>query len=101
MTQSWVKRTAAQDLAIRNTVDENIHPVMLASFVFSDVKVFTLTTSKNPQNNWQYPSAATKKEIRRDKTPTHEINVNSLTSSVGEPQVVDIVRVWGLSLNQY
>jgi len=29
------------------------------------------------------------KERRREKTPAHRINVQSLTASVGEPQVVD------------
>jgi len=28
-------------------------------------------------------------ERRRDKTPAHKINVQSLTASVGEPQVID------------
>jgi len=32
-------------------------------------------------------------EKRRDKTPAHKINVQSLTASVGESQVVDSTPV--------
>jgi len=33
------------------------------------------------------------KERRRDKTPTHAINVQSLITSVGESQAVDVTPV--------
>jgi len=39
-------------------------------------------------------------ERQRDKTPGHKINVQSLTASVGEPQVVDSTSVWYLSITK-
>jgi len=41
MTRRSVKRTATQDSAILI----NIHPVTFASFLFTDVKTFTVATS--------------------------------------------------------
>jgi len=40
------------------------------------------------------------KERRRDKTPAHTINVQSLTTSVGELHVVDITSVSHLSITE-
>ena len=61
----------------------------LASFLFTVEMIFTVATPKNPQNDLQNASAATKKKERRsDKTPAHKINVQSLAASVGEPQTV-------------
>jgi len=69
---------------------KNINPVTLASFLFTDRKIFTVTTPKNPQNDRLYAYLSSKK---KDKTPRHEINVQSSTASVGEPQVIDSTPV--------
>jgi len=45
----------------------------------------------------EWPTVCTsinQEERRRDKTPAHTINVQSLMTSVGETQVVDITPVW-------
>jgi len=50
---------------------KNIHPcnaVTLVSFLFTDEKIFSLTTPKNPQNSRLYASV-NQNERRRDKTP--------------------------------
>jgi len=39
-------------------------------------------------------------ERRCDRTPAHKINVQSLTASVGKPQVVDSTPVWYLSITK-
>jgi len=41
---------------------KNIYPVTLASFLFTDEKIFTVTVPKNLQNDSQNASAATKKK---------------------------------------
>jgi len=41
---------------------KNIYPVILASFPFTDEKIFTVAIPKNLQNDWQNASAATKKD---------------------------------------
>ena len=88
MTWSFVKRTAMQDSAIHNICWKNIYSVTLASFLFTDEKIFTVSASKKVQNDWQNASVATKK--KDDATERlHKINVQSLTASVGELQVVD------------
>jgi len=38
------------------------YPVTLASFLFTDEKIFTVAELKNLQNDWQNASAATKKK---------------------------------------
>ena len=82
--QSRVKRTSVQNSAIQNNCS-----VMLAYFfilfLFTDEKVFTVTTLKNPQKDRQYirPSV-NQEERRRVKTPAHTINVQSLTTSACE-----------------
>ena len=39
-------------------------------------------------------------ERRRDKTPAHKINIQSLMASVAESQVVDSTSVWYLSITK-
>jgi len=45
----------------------NIHPMVLASFLFSDDKIFTVTTPKNPYNDllYAYPSSEKKDVVTR------------------------------------
>jgi len=64
--------------------------VTLPAFLFTDEKIFTVAVPKNLQNDRQNAcTCSNKEERRRDKTPAEKINVQSLTASVGEPQVVD------------
>jgi len=56
---------------------------MLASFLFSDKKILIAATPKNGHYD-----CSNQEERRRDRTSAHKINVQSLTASVGEPQVV-------------
>ena len=59
--------------------------------MFIGEKTFTVVTAKTPQS-----LSIKQEEKRRDKTPAHTINVQSLMPSVGEPQVVD-----NLTLHQF
>jgi len=68
---------------------------MLASFLFTDKKTFTVAAPKNLQNDLTECICSNQEERWRDKTPAHKINVQSLTASVGdEPQTVDGTPVW-------
>ena len=40
----------------------NIHPMLLASFLFTDEKIFTVTTPKNLRNDQLYAYPSTKKK---------------------------------------
>jgi len=46
--QSSVKLTPKHDCHLKQFI-KNIHPIMLASFLFTDKKTFTAKTPKNPQ----------------------------------------------------
>jgi len=67
--------------------------------LFTDEKIFTVTTPKNPQNDRLYAYPSTKKE-RHHKWQNAYVhgNVQSLMTSVGEQQVADITPVWYLSI---
>ena len=41
---------------------KNTHPVMTASLLFTNEKIFAVTTPKNPQNDRLYDRPATKKK---------------------------------------
>jgi len=53
----------------------------MASFLFTDEKILTVVRLTECICSHQ-------EERRCDKTPVHKINVQSLTASVGKPQVV-------------
>jgi len=63
-----------------NTVAQNIHPVMLASLLFTDEKIFTVITPKpHRMTDCTYIHQARRKTSR--ETPAHTINVQSLRYS--------------------
>jgi len=77
-----------QDCHLKQFI-KNIHPIMLASFLFTDKKTFRAKTPKNPQGPTVCISI-NQEERRRDKTPVHvhTISVQSMTASVSKLQVV-------------
>ena len=61
---------------------KNIHPMTLASFLFSNKNIYSDHTEKPTE----WPTVRTsinQEERRRDKTPAQTINVKSLMTSVG------------------
>jgi len=93
----WVKRIPIQDLSIQSMFWKNMHLMILAPF-FTDKSIFTVVTSKNPQNNRLYYASMNQEQRRRDKTPAHQINFQSVTASVGESQF-DTIRYDALYLS--
>jgi len=56
MTQSWVKRTSMQDSVIQKQLLKNIHPMMLASFLLTDEKIYSDNTEKTQNDRlYAYP----------------------------------------------
>jgi len=53
ITQSWVKRTSMHDSAIQNSCSK-YSPNDVSIIFFTDEKIFTMTTSKNPQTDRTY-----------------------------------------------
>jgi len=58
--------------------------------LFTDEKIVIVTTPEKKLAEWW---TVKQEERRRDKTPAHTTNVQSLMASVGESQVVDITPV--------
>ena len=50
--------------------------------------------------DWLAHPSINQEERRRDKTPAHSINVQSLRASVGESQVVDTTSAWHMSITE-
>jgi len=66
---------------------ENIYPVMLASFLFTDEKIYSGHTEKPTE--WLTECICSNQDDRLcNNMPVHKISVQLLTASVGEPQVV-------------
>jgi len=74
----------------------------------SDVSIISVQWRKNINSGltkkptgWLTECICSNQEERwRERTPAHKINVQSLTASVGEPQVVDSTPVWYLSITK-
>jgi len=65
-----------------------IFPTDVSNILFTDEKIFTVATPNYQQNDRLYCSLHTysnREERRRDKSPAHTINVQSLMTSVNEP----------------
>jgi len=71
----------------------------VSTILFTDEKIFTLTTPKNTQNDRLYAHSSIKKKQVMKKTPAHTINVRSLMTSADEWPVIDI-PVWHLSITE-
>jgi len=69
---------------------KNIHPMMLASFLFTDKSTFTVTrnTLKIPQNGRLYAYPSTKKKDVTTKRLFRQLMFQSLMTSIGEDQLV-------------
>ena len=72
--RDWQK--TVNDVSLRTT---NIHPIILASFLFTAEKILTVTTPKYSQN---VRTSINQEERRRDTTIAHTISVQSVMSSV-------------------
>jgi len=87
MTRNCVKITAIQDSDIQN---------ICLKYLLSDVSIIFVHWRKDitvaaPKKATEWPTeciCSNQEERRRDKTPAHRINVQSLSASVGESQVV-------------
>jgi len=76
---------------------KNIHPVTLASLLFTVKKAFTMANQK--RHRIIDSTLCSNQEGRHcNKTPVHKINVQSLMASVSEPQVADSTPVSYLSI---
>jgi len=94
LPRSGVKRTTMQDSGIRNSCWREHH------FCSYRRKSIYSWHTKNPQDDWQYTPCSNQEERRRDKTPAHKINIQSLMASVAESQVVDSTSIWYLSITK-
>jgi len=65
---------------------KNSHSMMLALFLFSDEKILTVITPKNPQNDRLYARPSTKKKdvVTMTYNACAHISVQSHVASVGE-----------------
>jgi len=94
---SCVKRTCHARLSNWKHLLENIYPVTLASFLFTDEKIFTVAAPKNLQNDWQNASAATKN--KDDAIKCLRTRLTFSTDGISrQSQVVDSTPVWYLSI---
>ena len=81
---------------------------LLKNIIASDVSIVSVHWQKDIYNSrTEKPTeglteciCSDQEERRRNKMPVHTINVQSLTASVGEPQVVDSAPVWYLSITE-
>jgi len=81
-----------QDSAIQKVAQKySLNDVSI--ILFTDEKTFTVTPPKNPAEWPTLRISINQGERRRDKTSSHTINVQSLMTSVGETQVVEITLI--------
>ena len=79
---------------------KNIHPLMLASFWFTDENIFTVATPKNLQNAWLYAHPSTKKKDVMTKWLHTQRSVTDGISRRRSASLVDIAPVCYLSITE-
>ena len=81
---------------------KNVHLMMLASFLFTDEKIFTVTTPNNTQSDRMYACRSNKKQnVATKRLRTEHSVTDDISRRVTSRPMVDITPGWYLSITEW